>query len=132
MPLFTDICGAVDQFENTISAEIAAMTTHQHFLTAADSMSSGSTDMNLQLSGTLGTHVTGLLIDRLTLVEADMRRFSTMKGLAQNINKVHEVLKQHAKITAAIIRGSISCPNRPYSDSEQRFYRDTIFKKYSR
>jgi len=133
MPLFTDICGAVDQFESTIANEIATMTTHAQFLTAADNMSSGKTDMNLQLSGTLGTHVTRLLIDRLTLVEADMRRFSTMKGLAQNINQVHEVLREHAKITAAIIRGGTRCANGSgTSAADQRFYKDTIFKEFGR
>lgn len=128
MPLFSDICGAVDQFENTIANEISTMLTHAQFLTAANSMSSGKTDMNLQLSGTLGTHITGLLIDRLTLVEADMRRFATMKGLAQNIEQVHEVLRQHARITAAIIRGATICANGSGKHSfEQRFYRDAIY-----
>ena len=128
MPLFSDICGAVDQFENTIANEISTMTTHAQFLTAANSMSSGKTDMNLQLSGTLGTHITGLLINRLTLVEADMRRFATMKGLAQNIKQIHEVLREHAKITAAIIRGATICANGSGKHAcEQRFYRDTIY-----
>lgn len=132
MPLFTDICGAVDQFEQTIADEISTMVTHAQFLTAADNMNSGRTDMNLQLSGTLGTYVTGLLMNRLDMVEADMRRFAAMKGLKQNIEHIHEVLREHAKVTAAIIRGGLKCTNSGNHACEERYYKDTIYKQYGR
>ena len=132
MPLFSNICGAVEQFEKTIATEISNMTTHAQFLTAADNMSSGRTDLNLELSGTMGTNLTSILMNRLDMVETDLRRFAAMKGLKQNIKHIHKVLIEHAKITAAIIRAGAQCTDSGRNATDKRYYKDYIYKgKYS-